>query len=126
MSMASTTRIRVLAAWLLTLVLLSTTGCTTWRLEQMDVATQPKPARILQIWVGGEGHKYHNIRVEGDSLHATAFTPTEQYRARPTSFALSEIDSIRTGRFSPIKTALGVVGIAGTLVGIWAASCCNF
>jgi hypothetical protein len=124
--MASRTAIRVRATWLLTIVLLSTTGCTTWRLEPTTVATQSKPGKVFQIWVGGEGREYHDVRMDGDSLRATAFKPTEKYRARPTSFALSEIDSIRASHFSPVKTAIGVVVAAGATVGLWAAACCKW
>jgi hypothetical protein len=109
----------------MTLVLLSTTGCTTWRLEPTAVATQPKPGKIFQIWVGGEGQKYHDVRMDGDTLHATAFKPTDKYLARPTAFALSDIDSIRTSRFSPGKTVIGVFLSAGVTVGLYAAACCK-
>lgn len=124
--MAPRTRIRGRATWLLTLVVLSTTGCTTWRLAPTAVATQPRPGKIFQIWVAGEGRKYHDVRMDGDSLHATAFKPTDRYLARPTAFALSDIDSIRTLRFSPGKTAITVVLFAGVNVGIYAAFCCKF
>jgi hypothetical protein len=110
-------------ALLMLLLLLQSTGCTTWRTRPgasaAAIIETRHPARARLDLVSGSRTELRAPVVEGDTILGLA-------RGDTARVAAADVTAVAVRRFSPARTLLLVAGSTAALVGVACAMACGF
>jgi hypothetical protein len=105
----------------LLLVVTCLTSCTAWRLAP-DRLDTPVPIREpVEIWSQGRNSIVHGVRLRGDTVRAVPRHRHPECDTCAIFFPLSEIDSVRSRRFSKGRT-WGLAGASAVILLIYSLS----
>ena len=112
----------LLASTLMITTVWISTGCSSWRVQQVSPAQlieQRKPSSIQLRWQDGRRLVVRQPVIAGDSLIGVSRKDTIRV-------ATSDVSAVAMRRFDPLKTTGLVVVSTGALFGIACAMACGF
>lgn len=111
----------------LAVTLLAASGCAySWTPTTVAPPRQFEPKEQVEIWVAGEGERYHQVRVDRDTIRAVRYLADGSCRTQECArtFALAEVDSVRIRK----RDTGGSVGMAAgffALLAVLYSTTCN-
>jgi len=106
-----------LIAMILVASLGATTGCTVWRKPPSPTLPTPAPKEV-RVWSRDSAITVRAPAIRGDTLIGTR---TNGEAVELVKWPIKQVDSLQVSRVSPGRTALAVIGVAGSLFVILAS-----
>ncbi len=104
----------LLAAWFF-----GASGCTTWQGRPGVLTLTLEPRDQVKLWVRGESHQVHGVRVYRDSVQAVPFIRPPDCDSCATRYAVSEVDSVQVRSFELRRSIVAAILLAPVVYGVY-------